>query len=82
MNFLIKHIINRFFTSSKTQDCQNVIYHLVENVVFKNHSLFRCFHVKHRKWTKYVPKNYTLIEQTNRGFLNSSVMFFLHEREI
>jgi len=79
----------------------DVIYHLVENVVFKNHieqlfsnkskyvliyssnhSSFRNFHVKHRKWTKYVPKNYTLIERTNKGFLNSSAMFFLYEREI
>jgi hypothetical protein len=77
----------------------DVIYHLVENVVFKNHikdlfsnkseyvliyssnhNSFRSFHVKHRKWTKYVPKNYNLLYETNKGFLNSSALFFLYKK--
>ena len=75
----------------------DVIYHLVEDEVFKNHmsQLFnskskyvivyssdfdskRKFHVRHRKWTNQIPKNFNLIKKTDIPAKGSSANLYFY----
>lgn len=45
-----------------------------------NFNSIRNFHVRHRRFTDYIPDNYKLIQKTNNSFKKSSSLFFLYER--